>query len=82
MDQNEKILSYFTYAHLPAHLQTVSKAFHTIAHDTVMLLPAGAERSACLRKLLEAKDCAVRAALDFARPPSSRPPPPPEEPIR
>lgn len=79
MDQNEKILTYFAYAHLPAHLQTVSEAFHRIAHDTVMVLPAGAERSACLRKLLEAKDCAVRAALDIARPLSSRPPPPEEQ---
>lgn len=57
------ILRYFDYAHLPQHLQDVSRAFHDIAHSIVDAIPAGPETTTCLRKLLEAKDCAVRAAL-------------------
>lgn len=30
-------------------------------------LPAGAETTAALRKLLESKDCAVRSALDIPK---------------
>jgi len=61
---NEPILKYFKYDHLPAHLQTISKPFHVIAYEVLMGLPRSPERSAGLRKLLEAKDCAVRAALE------------------
>jgi hypothetical protein len=66
----EPILRFFTYAHLPGHLQAVSKPFCDIAHAVVMgdaiigaPLPRNAERSVALRKLLEAKDAAVRAIL-------------------
>ncbi|MEU6674748.1 hypothetical protein [Streptomyces sp. NPDC046925] len=57
------LLRYFDYAHLPPHLQAVSRPFHDLAHDLAGRL-SGAEVSAGLRKLLEAKDCMVRAALD------------------
>jgi hypothetical protein len=57
------ILRYFAYDHLPAALRDVSELFHHVAHHLVAALPAGPELSAGLRKLLEAKDCAVRAAL-------------------
>lgn len=57
------ILRYFTYDHLPPHLRDVSEPFHHLAHHLADSLPAGPELSAGLRKLLEAKDCAVRAAL-------------------
>jgi hypothetical protein len=57
------ILAYFTWEHLPPRLQAVSKPFCDLAAAMVATLPAGAELSAGLRKLLEAKDCAVRAAL-------------------
>jgi hypothetical protein len=60
----EAILQYFGYGHLPQHLQEPSKRCSDIAFWMVEYLPAGAERSAGLRKLLEAKDCFVRAALD------------------
>ena len=63
LDQDEPIMKYFHYSHLPEKLQRVSKMFHDVAHDMVMTLPRNAERSAGLRKLLEAKDCAVRATL-------------------
>lgn len=59
------LLKYFAYAHLPADLAEVSKPFHDLAHGMAETLPAGAETTTCLRKLLEAKDCAVRAALDL-----------------
>lgn len=59
----EPILQFFAYAHLPAHLQAVSKPFGDLAEHMVATLPRNAERSAGLRKLLEAKDCAVRALL-------------------
>lgn len=58
------ILKYFAFAHLPAHLQAVSKPFHDLAHALVAVTDPGAEQSTGLRKLLEAKDCFVRAALD------------------
>ena len=57
------IMKYFEYAHLPAHLQTVSKPFGDLAAEMNETLPDGPEKSAGLRKLLEAKDCMVRAAL-------------------
>jgi ferritin-like protein len=57
------LLQFFAYAHLPAHLQIVSQPFHELAHDIEARLPANAEKTTALRKLLEAKDCAVRAVL-------------------
>jgi hypothetical protein len=57
------ILQFFTYDHLPAKLQTVSKPFGDLATKVVEVLPANSERDNALRKLLEAKDCAVRALL-------------------
>ena len=57
------ILKYFEYAHLPDHLQPISKIFHAVAETLETILPDNAEKSTAFRKLLEAKDCAVRAAL-------------------
>lgn len=57
-------LKYFAYQHLPAHLQAVSKPLGELAHVLEELLPDGPEKSEGMRKLLEAKDCFVRAALD------------------
>lgn len=59
------ILRYFGYGHLPARLQPVSQHFYDLATDLVDALPAGPELSVALRKLLESKDAAVRAALDI-----------------
>ncbi len=58
------ILRFFDFDHLPEHLRQVSEPFHAMAHFLDGLLPDGAEKSAGLRKLLEAKDCMVRARLD------------------
>jgi len=60
--EREHILQFFAYSHLPVHLQSVSQPFASLA-DAVMLLPRNPERTVALRKLLEAKDAAVRAAL-------------------
>lgn len=57
------IMKYFEYAHLPTHLQEVSKPIGDLAHQMNDQLPDGPEKSAGLRKLLEAKDCLVRAKL-------------------
>lgn len=59
----EHILQFFTYAHLPEPLQEVSRRFAVLAHHVVDNLPRNPERTEALRKLLEAKDCAVRAAI-------------------
>lgn len=58
------LLRYFKYADLPAHLQPVSAACGDLAQQMAAALPDGPELSTGLRKLLEAKDCFVRAALD------------------
>ena len=59
----ESILRYFEFAHLPERLQATSRLFHSLAHQMAADLD-GPELTAGLRKLLEAKDCMVRAALD------------------
>lgn len=69
MDKDEArapsvILKYFDYEHLPQHLQEVSKPVGDLARLMDQQLPPGAEKSAGLRKLLEAKDCLVRAKLE------------------
>ncbi len=61
--QTEAILQYFVYDHLKPEAQAVSKPFCDLAIDHIMTLPRNPERSVALRKLLEAKDAAVRAAL-------------------
>jgi hypothetical protein len=58
------LLRWFEYDHLPPHLQAISKPVGDLAHELVELLPDGPELSTMLRKFLEGKDCAVRAALD------------------
>jgi hypothetical protein len=56
----------FHWAHLPDHLAAVSAPFQSLAVKMVQDLPDGPELSAGLRKLLEAKDCFVRAAVTKA----------------
>lgn len=61
-------IKYFAYAHLPERLQTVSKPIGELANQLEESLPDGPEKSAGMRKLLEAKDCFVRAALEVKQP--------------
>lgn len=57
------IMRYFSYSHLNPELQTISKPVGELAEVMNQLLPNSAEKTAGLRKLLEAKDCFVRANL-------------------
>lgn len=59
----DRMLQFFKYDHLPPHLQAFSKPFCELAYQVCELLPSNPERTAALRKLVEAKDCAVRAFL-------------------
>lgn len=60
---SDPIVQYFTNGHLPEHLREVSEPICELAAQMAERLPDGPEKSAGLRKLLEAKDCLVRAAL-------------------
>lgn len=57
------LLNLFEHGHLPPHLALISEKFEVLAHDLVIHLHDGPELSAGLRKLVEAKDCAVRQAV-------------------
>jgi hypothetical protein len=59
----ESILKFFAFAHLPQKLAEVSQPYGELAQRLVDTLPRSAERTVALRKLLESKDAAVRAAL-------------------
>lgn len=54
---------FFAYEHLPPQLQEISKPLGDLAQAMESALPDCPEKSAGMRKLLEAKDCFVRAAL-------------------
>ena len=58
-----EIAKHFTYGHLPEDLRAVSKLCADLADEILQALPDSPELTAGLRKLLEAKDCFVRAAL-------------------
>lgn len=58
----EHVLKYFAFEHLPVRLQEISRPFHDLALD-VATRADNPETTVALRKLLEAKDAAVRAAL-------------------
>lgn len=59
----EHILQFFEFRHLPPHLQAISAPFGALAHVICDTLPRNPERTVALRKLLESKDAAVRAAI-------------------
>lgn len=62
---NEPMLRYFRWNHLPeGPLREASKPFCDLAERVVHTIPRTAERTVALRKLLEAKDAAVRASLE------------------
>lgn len=64
------MLQFFTYSHLPGPLQKISEPFCKLAEAIVETQPRNPERSAGLRKLLEAKDCIVRCAIYKDVPPA------------
>lgn len=60
----DDMLQWFEFKHLPEHLQPVSATFFEAACSLCALTVPGRERSVALRKLLEAKDAAVRSAVN------------------
>ena len=60
-----RMMRWFEFAHLPEHLQDASRECFRLAYAMDVTLPEGAEKTAGLRKLLEAKDCFVRAKLEM-----------------
>lgn len=58
-----RLMQFFSYTHLPEHLQAISKPCGELAELMDTTLEEGAEKTAGLRKLLEAKDCFVRALI-------------------
>ena len=59
----DRMLKWFEYEHLPEHLQEVSKPFRRLPRQPYHEADPAPERPVPLRKLLEAKDAAVRAKL-------------------
>lgn len=58
-----EIYEWFEYSHLPEKAQRISAQFRDLVDEMLHLTATSAEQSAGLRKLLEAKDCFVRAGL-------------------
>lgn len=63
MENQEHIEQFFAWEHLPPHLAEVSRRFGELARTIIETLPRNPERTVALRKLLEAKDAAVRARV-------------------
>jgi hypothetical protein len=61
------IIKWFSHDHLPAPQQEVAQAIQDLAQQMEATLPETAEKTAGLRKLLEAKDCFVRASLELTQ---------------
>lgn len=59
----EHVMKFFSYSHLPTKLQEISKPFCELADKVAHQLPDNPETTVALRKLLEAKDAAVRAMI-------------------
>lgn len=59
----DRMLQFFVYEHLPPQLQAVSKPYCDLANKIAETYPLNPERTVTLRKLLEAKDAAVRTFL-------------------
>lgn len=60
---DDRMLKWFEYKHLPETLQSMSRLFSDLAQAVCLAAESGPERTVALRKLLEAKDAAVRARL-------------------
>jgi hypothetical protein len=70
-----QLLELFEYEHLPKHLQEISKKFHDLAWDMADTpTQRYAEQTVCIRKLLEAKDCAVRMGVALGHIGANSPP--------
>lgn len=63
MTPNERLLQFFRYEHLPQPLAEISKKFCDLAYELTDIIESNAELTVGLRKLLESKDCCVRAVI-------------------
>jgi len=61
--EEDRMMKWFAYVHLPDNLRIISSPFHDLAHDLCRRIDPGPERTVMLRKLLESKDAAVRAVV-------------------
>lgn len=57
------IMKFFEYKHLPQPMGKVSKVFCVLAKHLADELPDNPEKTVALRRLLEAKDAAVRTLV-------------------
>jgi hypothetical protein len=55
------LMQFFAFEHLDEYLQLASKPFYDLAYMMDHVLPDNAEKTAAFRKLLEARDGAIRA---------------------
>lgn len=62
-NHNQEIEQYFDFSHLSPRLAEISEPFGRLADFLDNELPDGPEKSAGMRKLLEAKDCFVRVRV-------------------
>lgn len=58
-----EILQFFVWDHLPEDIAKVSQPFQFLAMEIFNGLPDNKQREMAFIKLLEAKDCAVRALI-------------------
>lgn len=70
---HEPMLQFFTFEHLPADAREVAAPFDGLAKQIVDMLPRNPERTVALRKLLEARECAIRAKRFQSEPPRPNP---------
>lgn len=61
--EDDHILKWFAYGHVPERLRVVHQAFRDLATLIMAEVPPGPERTVAMRKLLEGKDSAVRATI-------------------
>lgn len=58
-------MQHFEFGHLKDHnAMQISQSFHELANAVSLGLPTNEEKAICLRKILEAKDCAVRSYFE------------------
>lgn len=62
-----EMFRHLTWSHLPTHLRPYSSEVSAVAFFMVDRLPDSPELTVGLRKLLEAKDCFVRCAVELHR---------------
>lgn len=60
----ERMMKWFEFGHLSDELKVIASFFWDAAHQLVATIDPGPERTVTLRKLLEAKDAALRAKLN------------------